>query len=146
MKPKHQRLLFIGFSVIFLCVGTLLVLRAFSENLVFFFSPTELAAQQPDPSRLIRLGGLVETGSIRHEDDDRLLFTITDGEASVAVSYQGMVPTLFREGQGAIAEGHMQPGGSFEATRILTKHDEKYMPREVVDALKKTGRWKEDGK
>lgn len=145
MKPKHQRLLLVAFSTVSLCVATLLILQAFRQNLVFFYSPSELAAQSIPGTQLIRIGGLVETGSLRQGENDALHFRITDGKASLAVSYRGMTPALFREGQGAIAEGHLQ-NGMFLAQRILTKHDENYMPREVVDALKKSGRWKEGEK
>ena len=143
MKPKHQRLVFVLFGVMFLCIATLLVMRAFKDNLVFFYSPSELAAKPLDPARLIRIGGLVESGSIERADDDRLVFRLSDGAQSVEVAYKGMVPALFREGQGAIAEGYAQDATHVTATRILTKHDEKYVPKEIVDSLKKTGHWHE---
>lgn len=142
MKPKHQRMIFVAFTVVSLCVATLLVMNAFRQNLVFFYSPSELALRPVDNTQLIRIGGLVEAGSIERGENDRLQFRISDGKATLTVMYQGMVPALFREGQGAVAEGYLD-NGEFHATRILTKHDENYMPREVVDALKKSGRWKQ---
>ena len=140
MKPKHQRLAFVAFSVAFLVVAVLLTLQAFRENIVFFYSPTELAVQAPG-AKHIRLGGLVKQGSVSREGDV-YRFTITDGSADVAVQYTGLVPNLFREGQGVVAEGAMGADGVFAARTILAKHDENYMPREVVDSLKKTGVWK----
>jgi len=142
MKPKHQRLIFVTVSVLFLCISALLTLRAFRDNLVFFYSPSDVAQQHIDPERLIRLGGLVENGSIKRGDDNRITFEITDGKTKVGVTYQGLLPDLFREGQGVVAEGYMKNTTHFAAKNILAKHDEKYMPREVVDALKKSGRWK----
>ena len=144
MKPKHQRLVFILSSLACVCLGVLLILRAFSSNLVFFFSPSDVAAHPPAAGQLVRVGGLVEAGSIKRGNDERLTFTLTDGAAHLVVHYQGMLPNLFREGQGAVAEGYVE-GGVFQAKRVLTKHDEKYMPREVMDALKKSGRWREQG-
>lgn len=143
MKPKHQRLLFISVSIVFLCAAALLTMRAFRDNLVFFYSPSELAGRAGEPSQLIRVGGLVETGSIGHDENDHLRFSLTDGQSVIAVEYRDMPPALFREGQGAVVEGYLEPAGHLRATRLLTKHDEYYMPREVVEALKKTGRWQE---
>lgn len=147
MKPKHQRLLFIVVSMVFLCVGGLLTLSAFRDNLVFFYSPSELQNKVLSPAQLIRVGGLVKSGSIEHGNGDSINFVITDGVAEVKISYSGVLPNLFREGQGCIAEGNMTEGGKFTAQKILAKHDEKYMPKEVVDALKKAGNWRsEDGR
>ncbi len=144
MKPKHQRLIFITASMIFLIAAALLTMQAFKENLVFFFSPSELAAQTTPPTALIRVGGLVESGSIKKKGTDTTLFTITDGKASLSIEYTGLLPTLFREGQGVVAEGHNVDRARFNAIRVLTKHDENYMPKEVVDSLKKTGHWQEN--
>ncbi|MBI1236935.1 MAG: cytochrome c maturation protein CcmE [Alphaproteobacteria bacterium] len=143
MKPKHQRLLFIAATMIFLIAAALLTLQAFRENLVFFYSPSDIAAQKPDASRLIRIGGLVEANTVKKEDGGGVQFAVTDGQQSIEVRYDGLLPPLFREGQGVVAEGYMTAGADFSATRVLTKHDENYMPKEVVDALKKTGRWQE---
>lgn len=142
MKPKHQRLVFVLVSVVFLCASVLFTLRAFRDNLVFFYSPSDLADHRIEPGRTIRVGGLVQTGSLAHLEQDGITFAITDGNASVHVSYRGMLPNLFREGQGVVAEGSLTDADHFTAKTILAKHDENYMPKEVVDALKKTGRWK----
>ena len=142
MKPKHQRLLFIMVSMAFLLTAGLLAMRAFRNNLVFFYSPSELAAHHITPDELIRIGGLVEKNSIVRDDDQRITFLVTDGKANIHVAYQGLLPALFREGQGVVAEGHLVNSGHMEATRILAKHDERYMPRSVVEALKKSGRWR----
>lgn len=147
MKPKHQRLIFVSISVIFLCVAVLMIMRAFRENLVFFYSPSDLAQQQLAPSQRIRIGGLVKTGSVSRGDNQAIQFIISDGAQEVQVHYTGLLPNLFREEQGVIAEGYMQANGIFQARTILAKHDENYMPKEVVDALKKSGQWKgESGK
>lgn len=141
MKPKHQRLLFVIISMAFLCVGTLLTLSAFRDNLVFFYSPSDLREKAPAIEKTIRIGGLVKEGSLEHRGGNSIEFIITDGAADIKVSYSGMLPNLFREGQGCIAEGKLLATGGFAAQKILAKHDEKYMPKEVVDALKRSGNW-----
>lgn len=148
MKPKHQRLLFIIISMVFLCAGTLLTMSAFRDNLVFFYSPSDLKklTQNISNEKIIRIGGLIKVGSIEHKGADSINFIITDGNADIKVSYSGMLPNLFREGQGCIAEGNMTSDTEFVAQKILAKHDEKYMPKEVVDALKRSGNWYGDGK
>ncbi len=148
MKPKHQRLLFIVISMVFLCAGTLLTMSAFRDNLVFFYSPSDLKklTQNISNEKIIRIGGLIKVGSIEHKGTDSINFVITDGNADIKVSYSGMLPNLFREGQGCIAEGNMTSDTEFVAQKILAKHDEKYMPKEVVDALKRSGNWYGDGK
>ncbi len=128
-------------SVVFLCVAVLFVMQAFKQNLVYFYSPTDIAANPPAPMQKIRVGGLVEAGSVVKKDSS-VRFVVTDGKHALAITYQGLLPNLFREGQGVIAEGVME-GGVFTASTILAKHDENYMPKEVVDALKKSGHWKE---
>ncbi len=143
MKPKHQRLIFIGVSVVLLCISVIVTLRAFRDNLVFFYSPSDIATHAPDAGKNVRVGGLVE--DVKHIDADAIEFAITDGKAKVSVSYKGLVPNLFREGQGVVAEGVFD-GGHLQAKTILAKHDERYMPRDVVDALKRSGRWKEGEK
>lgn len=143
MKPKHQRLLFISVSVLFLCMAAVLTLRAFRDNIVFFYSPSELAQHAIHPGQRLRIGGLVEEGSIIHESDNRIRFVITDKNKTVEVRYEGMLPSLFRAGQGVVAEGYLEKPGRFTALTILAKHDEKYMPKEVADALKRSGRWQE---
>lgn len=142
MKPKHQRLILVVASMAFLCTAVLLVMQAFRENLVYFYSPSEIRADTPVPSQKIRIGGLVKTGSVKTTADEGTAFIISDGKAEVPVLYYGMLPNLFREGQGVIAEGVMTQEG-FSASTILAKHDEKYMPREVVESLKKSGHWEE---
>ncbi len=122
-----------------------LALLAFSDNLVFFMTPGDLAEKHPPPGRTLRLGGLVENGSVeRARRDGRPVatFRVTDGRATVAVEYSGILPDLFREGQGVVALGMLQPDGHFVASEVLAKHDETYMPPEVAEALKKSGQWK----
>ena len=140
MKPKHQRLIFVVVSVALLCAGALFTMQAFKQNLVYFYSPSDIAENPPAPTQKIRMGGLVETGSIKRGKDDIIRFTVSDGKNSFAVQYQGMLPNLFREGQGVIAEGRFD-GKIFTATSILAKHDENYMPKEIVESLKKSGHW-----
>lgn len=101
--------------------------------------------QMPEPQKTIRVGGLIKTGSIEHTSSDGISFVITDGNSDIKVSYRGILPNLFREGQGCIAEGNITQGNEFVAQKILAKHDEKYMPKEVVDALKRSGNWHGDG-
>ncbi|MDE1903186.1 MAG: cytochrome c maturation protein CcmE [Alphaproteobacteria bacterium] len=144
MTRKRRRLYFVlgGLALLGLAVG--LTLSALNDNLVFFYGPSDLYAQHIPPGRLVRIGGLVAAGSVKHEADGSTLdFTITDGRKSVPVTYRGTVPDLFREGQGVVVEGRLTPSGDFKATTLLAKHDERYMPPEVVDALKKAGRWQE---
>ena len=139
MKPKHQRLVFVVGSVACLCVAVLLTMQAFKQNLVYFYSPGDIAANPPVSGQKIRIGGLVKAGSVTR-DGGNVNFTVTDGRSEVRVRYHGMVPNLFREGQGVVAEGVLQ-GGALNASTVLAKHDENYMPKEVVDALKKSGHW-----
>ena len=141
MKPKHQRLLFVVISMVFLCTGALFTLSAFRDNLVFFYSPSDIAGKPPG-TKIIRVGGLVKAGSIEHIDSDSIRFVITDNRADIKILYKGILPNLFREGQGCIAEGSITSSGEFAAKKILAKHDEKYMPKEVVDALKRSGNWR----
>jgi cytochrome c-type biogenesis protein CcmE len=145
MTRKQRRLSFVvlGVAVLGLAVG--LVLSAFDDNLRFFYSPTELAAQTIPQNRVIRIGGIVEQGSLKRNGMDAT-FRVTDMAKSVDVAYRGQLPDLFREGQGVVCEGVLGPDGTFRAAEVLAKHDENYMPREVVDALKKSGRWQEGSK
>jgi cytochrome c-type biogenesis protein CcmE len=143
---KQQRLGLLALGMAALGLATALVLVAFNDNLVFFYSPSELKAKPITVDRRMRLGGLVEAQSLSRAPDGRSVsFRITDGAADVAVTYQGLLPDLFREGQGAVVEGKLLPDGIFAASSVLAKHDENYMPREVVDALKKSGHWQEGG-
>lgn len=146
MTRKQQRLGVLALGMAALGGATVLVLSAFNDNLVFFYSPSELKAKAISTDRRVRIGGLVEAQSLsRGADGHSALFRITDGANDVPVVYQGLLPDLFREGQGAVAEGKLRPDGVFAASSVLAKHDENYMPREVVDALKKSGRWQEGG-
>jgi cytochrome c-type biogenesis protein CcmE len=119
------------------------VLSALSSSIVFFNSPTDVVEKHIAPGTRIRIGGLVKDGSVQRGADLRIKFDVTDGKSDIAVRYQGIVPDLFREGQGVVAEGKLE-GGALVADTVLAKHDERYMPKEVVDALKKSGRWQEN--
>jgi cytochrome c-type biogenesis protein CcmE len=144
MTRKRQRLGLLALGMMALAGATALVLSAFSSNLVFFYSPSDLRAQAIAADRRVRIGGLVEQQSVSHSAGGHTVsFRITDGKTDVAVVYRGILPDLFREGQGVVAEGKLEPDGVFAASTVLAKHDEKYMPREVVDALKKSGHWQE---
>ena len=143
MKPKHRRLSLLVASAAALAVAGFLVLRALDSSLVFFYSPTMLAEQKPAPDKRIRIGGLVEEGSVK-KADGITEFAIGDGSHKIQVRYRGVLPDLFREGQGVVCEGNLSGAGVFEAREVLAKHDENYMPPEVADALKKSGRWKEN--
>ena len=141
---KKKRLAIVVAGLAALGAATAMVLAAFRDNLVFFYSPSELAARPSLADGRIRIGGLVETQSVAHEDGRRVTFRVTDGKTDVDVSYDGILPDLFREGQGVVAEGRIKDG-VFVAGTILAKHDEKYMPPEVAAALKKSGHWQEGG-
>jgi cytochrome c-type biogenesis protein CcmE len=119
-----------------------LALAAFRDNMVFFYSPSDIAANHINPGRNFRLGGMVEKGSVTREGDVTD-FRVTDMAKTIGVTYRGQLPDLFREGQGVVTEGTLAPDGTFMAKEVLAKHDEKYMPPEVVAALKKSGRWQE---
>jgi len=142
MKRKHRRLVFIVSGMLGLGVAVGLVLSAFEENLVFFYSPTDLVEKDLPDGRRFRLGGLVEEGSVNRLSDGLTVeFVVTDLSATVPVSFHGPLPDLFREGQGVVAEGVLSAGGVFEADSVLAKHDENYMPPGVAEALKKSGQW-----
>jgi cytochrome c-type biogenesis protein CcmE len=142
MTRKGRRLVMIGAGVGVLGLAAALILSALTDTIVFFRTPTEIAGQQVAPGTRLRLGGLVETGSVA-KAGTLTTFAVTDGNAAVKVAYSGILPDLFREGQGVVAEGALQPDGTFKADSVLAKHDERYMPREVADALKAQGVWKE---
>ena len=144
MTRKQRRLVLIGSSLGVLALAAVLVLSALKDSIVFFNSPTDVVENKVQPGSRIRLGGLVKPGTLQRGDQLAVRFEVTDGNRAIAVSYQGILPDLFREGQGVIAEGTLEPGGGFKADSVLAKHDEKYMPKEVADALKKQGHWKED--
>ncbi len=141
MTRKRQRLIFVLFGLLMLSASTAVVLSAFRQNIVFFFSPTDLLASPQPAGHDFRLGGLVEQGSV-NKDGEMVSFRITDTKNALAVVYRGVLPDLFREGQGVVVEGSLGPDGSFTATTVLAKHDEKYMPPEVAAALKKAGEWR----
>ena len=146
MTRKQQRLGLLALGMAALGGATALVLVAFSDNLVFFYSPSDLQAKAVAPDRRVRIGGLVEMHSLARGPDGRQFsFRVTDGASNLAVVYEGLLPDLFREGQGVVAEGKLRSDGVFAATTVLAKHDENYMPREVVDALKQSGHWQEGG-
>lgn len=145
MKRKHKRLTFVIIALLLLGGAAALVLSAFEENIVFFMSPTDVAADKVPHDRRFRLGGLVEEGSVDRSAGKTVTFRITDLSNSVNVSYTGILPDLFREGQGIVSEGKMV-GNLFVADEVLAKHDENYMPPEVADALKKSGQWKGNAK
>ena len=142
MTPKRRRLWLLLGSLSALGVAAALVLTALNDNLVFFYSPTQVAEKSIGPERRFRLGGLVETGSVRKSGDGVVVFTVTDNIAATQVQYHGDLPDLFREGQGIVAQGAFRPDRVFEASQVLAKHDETYMPREVADRLKEKGEWR----
>jgi cytochrome c-type biogenesis protein CcmE len=144
MTRKRRRLWILLACGLGLGSAATLALFAFSDSLVFFLAPSDLATKAPAPGRTFRLGGLVEQGSVQRTAVDvrpTAQFRVGDGAASVEVTYGGILPDLFREGQGVVALGAMQPDGTFRASEVLAKHDETYMPKEVADALKKSGHW-----
>ena len=143
LTRKRRRLYIVLAALLVFGGATALVLTALDENLDHFRSPKELVAEPPGPERGIRLGGLVEEGSVERSADGLTVnFRVTDLSESVAVTYVGILPDLFREGQGVITLGNLRADGTFAAREVLAKHDENYMPREVVDALKASGNWR----
>jgi len=144
MTRKRRRLLLIGGGVGVLAIALALMLNAFRDSIVFFNSPSDVAEKHIGPGTRIRLGGLVKAGSVVRSDNLKIRFEVTDGSRDIPVAYQGVLPDLFREGQGVVAEGMLDGSGVFKADSILAKHDETYMPKEVADALKKSGHWKDD--
>ncbi len=152
MTRRTRRMLMVLCGLLLLGGGVALVLSALGRNIVYFFGPSDLLASaaaqgpvMPSPdlrARRVRLGGLVAAGSVTRGADQTVSFIVTDGKQSVPVRYQGLLPDLFREGQGVVAEGRLAPDGIFQAESILAKHDERYMPRDVADALKKAGEWR----
>jgi cytochrome c-type biogenesis protein CcmE len=145
MTRKQKRSALIAAALGGLGVATALVLFALSDTIVFFYSPSDLIQKQVAAGKRVRIGGLVEQGSVKKLDDARIEFVVTDTVKTLKVNYQGLLPDLFREGQGVIAEGTVGSNGVFAADSVLAKHDEKYMPPEVAKALKDKGVWR-DGK
>jgi cytochrome c-type biogenesis protein CcmE len=145
MTRKQRRLMMIGIAGIVLVAAAGLVFYALSDRITFFTTPSDIAAKLPEPGQRVRLGGMVEDGSLVKTADGMVEFTVTDGAAAVPVSFRGLLPDLFREGQGVVTEGTVGPDGRFTADSVLAKHDETYMPREVIDALKEGGMWEGEG-
>ena len=140
MKRKNKRLSFVVLTLLALAAAAGLVLAAFEDNIVFFHSPTEIVKKNIRPEQRLRVGGLVEEGTVKQTGQNAITsFRVTDLTTSLTVNFKGILPDLFREGQGVVAEGHYQ-NGVFEAKEVLAKHDETYMPKEVADALKKSGK------
>ena len=145
MTRKQRRLILIGSSLGVLAIAVGLILSAMRQSIVFFNSPTDVITHQVAPDTRLRIGGLVKDGSVKRGTELRISFVVTDGKSDVPVNFQGIVHDLFREGQGVVVEGKLGQDKVFSADTVLAKHDERYMPREVVDALKKSGRWQEGG-
>lgn len=144
MTRRQRRLTLIGSALGTVALAVGLVLFALKDSIVFFNSPTDLAEKHIAPGQRMRVGGLVKEGSLSRGDNLAVHFALTDGSSEVTVAYRGQLPDLFREGQGAVAEGALDTSGTFQADTILAKHDERYMPKEVADALKKQGHWQGD--
>jgi len=144
MTRKQRRLILIGSGMAVLAIAVALMLNALRDSIVFFNSPSDVAEKHVPPGTRIRLGGLVKNGSLVRNANLSVRFEVTDGKNGIPVNYQGVLPDLFREGQGVVAEGVLDAGGTFKADAILAKHDETYMPKEVADALKRSGHWIDD--
>ena len=141
-RRKRQRLIVVLTAMGLLGIAAGLILVALQENIVFFIAPSDIAERRIEAGQRFRLGGLVEVGSLEQQANDPTVhFRITDLETSVPVQYRGLLPDLFGEGEGVVAEGRLTAGGIFEADSVLAKHDENYMPKEVIDSLKKSGLW-----
>ena len=136
MKRRHKRIIFICCSLVALGLATWLVLGAFRNNLVFFFSPTQVAAKEAPVNRTFRIGGLVQEGSLKRDSDGLTIrFVVTDTANTIPISYKGILPDLFKEGRGCVAQGRVGSDGVFYADQIMAKHDENYMPPEAAKAL-----------
>ncbi|MCC6922492.1 MAG: cytochrome c maturation protein CcmE [Nitrosomonas sp.] len=141
MKPRHKKLAVITAGVTALGFAAVLVLNAFQSNLVFFFSPTQVIANEAPVGKSFRVGGLVEEGSVKREQDSTTVrFSITDTAEAIQVVYTGILPDLFREGKGVVAQGKLDSGGIFKADEVLAKHDENYMPPEAALALEEAAK------
>ena len=144
MTRKQRRLVLIGSGLGVLGLAAALMLFALSDAIVFFNSPTDVIEKRVQAGTRIRLGGLVKPGTVVRGDELSIRFEVTDGRSALPVVYRGILPDLIREGQGVVAEGALDPAGVFKADTVLAKHDETYMPKEVADALKKQGHWKDE--
>ncbi|MGD9801055.1 MAG: cytochrome c maturation protein CcmE [Parvularculaceae bacterium] len=151
MKKKTRRLYLAAGAFVFAAGAVALTLNALKGSITYFYLPSDIAALAAKPTAAIRLGGLVEAGSLQYGETEEsgkphVAFTVTDGETRINVAYVGLLPDLFREGQGVIVQGRFTPDGDhLDAETVLAKHDENYMPKEVADALKESGRWQETG-
>ena len=143
MTRRARRLAVIAVALAVIGVAAGVALYALNDSIVFFLSPAEVVAKGVHPGARLRVGGLVKSGTLVKSPGENVAFVVTDGSEDLKVAYQGLLPDLFREGQGVVAEGVLEPSGELRAETILAKHDERYMPREVVEALKKQGRWQE---
>jgi cytochrome c-type biogenesis protein CcmE len=144
MNPKKRRRLAFALALIAAGAGgAVLVITALKDNVLYFYSPSDVVAKHVEPGIAFRIGGLVKLHSLHHGQGAAVMFAVTDGRATIPVTYAGVLPALFREGQGVVALGALNQSGEFAANEVLAKHDERYMPPEVVDALKRSGRWKE---
>jgi len=144
MTRRQRRTVFISAGMAVLGLAAFLVLSALQDSIVFFYSPSDIEAKNIEPGRRIRIGGLVTQGSVQKSGGTNVSFDISDGARTIKVSYHGLLPDLFREGQGIVAEGRLESLGQLTADTVLAKHDEKYMPPEVAESLKKTGVWRGD--
>ena len=143
MTRRGRRLALIGTALAIVGCAAALALFALKDSIVFFYGPSEIVEKHVAPGTRLRIGGLVVAGSLVKVAGQKATFAVTDNASTIAVSYEGLLPDLFREGQGVVAEGVLVSLGEFRADIVLAKHDERYMPKEVVDALKKQGRWQE---
>src|SRR5476651_581675 len=144
MTPKQRRRIAFAATLVLASAGAAaLVLTALKDNVLYFYSPSDVQTKHVAAGVAFRIGGLVETHSIRHGSGAAVSFKVTDGKSAIPVTYRGVLPALFREGRGVVALGALNDAGIFAASEVLAKHDERYMPPEVVDALKRSGRWKE---
>lgn len=141
MKPKHQRLLLVLCALSMIAIAATLILRNLESYVVYFYAPSDVVASPPPADRYVRVGGLVREGSITHPAPTTIRFVVTDNAHDLTITYTGIIPSLFRAGQGVVAEGYII-NGQMQAKTILAKHDEYYMPPEVAKSLKKSGHWK----
>jgi cytochrome c-type biogenesis protein CcmE len=146
MTRRQRRLSLIGLCGAVLALALGLVLYAMNDSIVFFYAPGDVQAKNLQPGTRFRLGGLVKEGSVRRSENQVVAFEVTDAVGSIPVRYQGVLPDLFREGQGVVTEGVLEPSGTFRADSVLAKHDETYMPRDVADALRRQGVWQGEAK
>jgi cytochrome c-type biogenesis protein CcmE len=144
-RKARRRLLAMAVIAPVLAVSTGLTLYALRDGVSFFYTPSQAKAAELAPGRSVRLGGLVTPGSLRRTSDGAVVFTVADQAASLEVRFRGDLPDLFREGQGVVCQGALRPDGGFEASEVLAKHDETYMPRELVEGLKQSGEWRGEG-